>query len=62
MSNEKLCSCAQQKPAAVRTKLRTYTEKAFFCITEAGFELESPRTRKKRKAEKDLNKKERGRS
>ena len=62
MSNEKLCSCAQERPAAVRTTLRTFTEKAFFCIREAGFGLESPRTRKKRKVEKDLTKKERGRS
>jgi hypothetical protein len=40
----------------------TYTEEVFLCHTGTGLVLEPPRTRKKRKTEKDLEKKARGRS
>lgn len=36
----------------------TYTEEGFLCHRRTGFELEPPRTRKKRKTQKDLKKKE----
>jgi hypothetical protein len=38
---------------------RTYSEERLLCHTGIGFELEPPRTRKNRKTEKDLEKKER---
>ena len=38
----------------------TYTEEGFLCHTGTGFEFGPPRTRKKRKTQKDLEKKERG--